>query len=51
MIQPELRLWQQELTKIIAVPPDREVICVQEVNGNEGKTWYQDHLATLELAD
>jgi len=47
MTQVELRPWQQELSKILSIPSDREVIWVQGIKGNEGKTWYQDHLATL----
>ena len=47
MTQVELRPWQQELNEIISIPSDREVIWVQGIKGNEGKTWYQDHIATL----
>jgi len=47
MTQVELRPWQQELSKILSIPSDREVVWVQGIKGNEGKTWYQDHIATL----
>ncbi len=51
MTQVELRPWQQELTDIISIPSDSEVIWVRGVKGNEGKTWYQDYLATLQVLD
>ena len=39
----KLRLWQQSLLDYIK-PTDREVIWVRGINGNEGKTWFQQFL-------
>ena len=47
MLQVELRPWQQELMEIIATPTEREVIWVQGIKGNEGKTWFQDYLTSF----
>ena len=44
-VQVELRPWQQELMEMIAVPTEREVIWVQGMRGNEGKSWLQDYVA------
>ena len=27
-------------------PSDRKIICVIRKEGNEGKTWFQDHMAS-----
>ena len=47
MLQVELRPWQQELMDMIAIPTEREVIWVQGIRGNEGKSWFQDYLAVF----
>ena len=47
MEQVELRLWQQHLMSMIVIPSEREVIWIQGVRGNEGKTWFQDYLASF----
>ena len=47
MLQGELRPWQQELMDMIAIPTEREVIWVQGIRGNEGKSWFQDYLAVF----
>ena len=47
MLQVELRHWQQELMDIIATPTEREVIWVQGIKGNEGKSWFQDYLTSF----
>ena len=47
MIQVELRPWQQELMDMIATPTEREVIWVQGIKGNEGKTWFQNYLSSF----
>ena len=47
MLQVELRPWQQELMDMIATPTEREVIWVQGIRGNEGKSWFQDYLAVF----
>lgn len=39
----KLRPWQQSLLAYIK-PTDREVIWVRGINGNEGKTWFQQFL-------
>jgi len=39
----KLRPWQQSLLEYIK-PTDREVIWVRGINGNEGKTWFQQFL-------
>ena len=39
----KLRPWQQSLLEYIQ-PTDREVIWVRGINGNEGKTWFQQFL-------
>ena len=44
MLQVELRPWQQELMEMAATPTEREVIWVQGIRGNEGKSWFQDYL-------
>ena len=43
----ELRPWQQELMKMITTPTEREVIWVQGMRGNEGKSWFQDYVASF----
>ncbi len=43
----KLRPWQQKLKAIIETPTEREIIWVQGIMGNEGKSWFQDHLAAL----
>ena len=40
-------MWQEDLQAIISTPTDREIIWVQGMKGNEGKTWYQDYIAAL----
>ena len=47
MEQVELRLWQHHLMSLIAIPTEREVIWIQGVRGNEGKTWFQDYLSSF----
>ena len=47
MLQVELRPWQQELMDIIATPTRREVIWIQGLNGNEGRSWFQDYVASF----
>ena len=47
LTQVELRAWQRELQTVIETPTDREIIWVIGLKGNEGKTWYQDYLASL----
>ena len=42
----ELRLWQQKLLEIVSTPTEREIIWVQGIRGNEGKSWFQEHLAS-----
>ena len=41
----KLRPWQDDLLKYMK-PTDREVIWVRGINGNEGKTWFQEFLAS-----
>ena len=43
----ELRPWQQALLEKISTPTDREVIWVQGVIGNEGKTFFQTYIQSL----
>ena len=43
----ELRPWQQELLERIATPTEREIIWVQGMRGNEGKSWFQEYLAAF----
>ena len=43
----ELRQWQQELMEMIATPTEREIIWVQGMRGNEGKSWFQEYLASF----
>ena len=43
----ELRPWQQEVMDLIAVPTKREVIWIQGMKGNEGKSWFQDYVASF----
>ena len=45
--QIELRPWQQELMDMIATPTERQVIWVQGIRGNEGKSWFQDYAASF----
>ena len=47
MLEVELHPWQQELKTIVETPTEREIIWVQGVMGNEGKTWFQDYLSAL----
>ena len=47
MIQVELRQWQQELMNMITTPTERQVIWVLGINGNEGKTWFQNYLSSV----
>ena len=46
MEQVELRSWQEQLM-VVAIPTEREVIWIQGVRGNEGKTWFQNYLASF----
>ena len=46
MEQVELRPWQEQLM-VVAIPTEREVIWIQGVRGNEGKTWFQNYLASF----
>ena len=46
MEQVELRPWQEQLM-VAATPTDREVIWIQGGKGNEGKTWFQNYLASF----
>ena len=39
--------WQQQLMNMIATPTEREVIWVQGIKGNEGKSWFQDYLTSF----
>ena len=41
----KLRPWQDDLLKYMK-PTDREVIWVRGINCNEGKTWFQEFLAS-----
>ena len=41
------RSWQRHLMSLIDTPTEREVIWIQGVRGNEGKTWFQDYLASF----
>ena len=43
----ELRPWQQELMERITTPTEREIIWVQGMRGNEGKSWFQEYLAAF----
>ena len=43
----ELRRWQQQLMDMIATPTEREIIWVQGMRGNEGKSWFQEYLASF----
>ena len=43
----DLRPWQQELMTLITSPSDREVIWVQGMRGNEGKSWFQEYLTSF----
>ena len=47
MTNVDLRPWQQELMKMIATPTDRQIIWVQGIRGNEGKSWFQDYVASF----
>ena len=42
----ELRPWQKELMGMIATPTAREIIWVRGIRGNEGKSWFQEYLAS-----
>ena len=47
MEQVDLRAWQEQLMDAAAKPTEREVIWIQGVRGNEGKTWFQNYLASF----
>ena len=47
MLQVELQPWQKELMEMTATPTEREVIWVQGIRGNEGKSWFQEYLAVF----
>ena len=39
-----LRIWQQQLLRLIKKPLKREVYWICGYNGNEGKSWFQDYI-------
>ena len=42
-----LRVWQQQLLRLIKKPLKREVFWICGYNGNEGKSWFQDYIEAL----
>ena len=46
MMKVELRMWQQQLLTLIDTASERNVIWIQGKLGNEGKTWFQNYVAS-----
>ena len=44
ILDVELRAWQQDAMKYFESPTKRKVIWICGINGNEGKTWFQDYV-------
>ena len=44
ILDVELRAWQKDAMKYFESPTKRQVIWICGINGNEGKTWFQDYV-------